>query len=88
MLPTLYRSNNTLIDRMFDDWAVPHATAHVNRYAFVEGEKNFTLSLSLPQGVKAEAIQASVRDGILTVTVPKSESQVIDIDVTEDKDTS
>lgn len=57
---------------------------NVNHYAFVEGEKNFTLSISLPQGTKADSIQASVRDGILTVTVPKSESQVIDVEVQDE----
>jgi HSP20 family molecular chaperone IbpA len=72
---------------MFDDvWALPTPTraTNVNRYAFVEGEKNFTLSISLPHGTKADSIQASVRDGILTVTVPKSEPEVIDIQVDDD----
>ena len=36
---------------------------------------SFQRSLALPQGVKAEDIQAGYEDGILTVTVPKVEEE-------------
>jgi HSP20 family protein len=40
-----------------------------------EGEGTFTLSrsISVPEGVKDEAIGAKLEDGILTVTLPKQE---------------
>jgi len=36
---------------------------------------SFQRSLALPQGVKADEIQANYDDGILTVTVPKAEEE-------------
>ena len=36
---------------------------------------SFQRSLALPQGVKADEIQAGYEDGILTVTVPKAEEE-------------
>lgn len=36
---------------------------------------SFQRSLALPQGVKADEIQAAYEDGILTVTVPKAEEE-------------
>ncbi|MGE5620853.1 MAG: Hsp20/alpha crystallin family protein, partial [Sphingomonadaceae bacterium] len=36
---------------------------------------SFQRSLALPQGVKADEIQANYDDGILTVTVPKVEEE-------------
>ena len=36
---------------------------------------SFQRSLALPQGVKADEIQAAYDDGILTVTVPKAEEE-------------
>ncbi len=35
----------------------------------------FQRSLALPQGVKADQIEAAYDDGILTVTVPKAEQE-------------
>jgi HSP20 family protein len=36
---------------------------------------SFQRSLALPQGVRADEIQAAYDDGILTVTVPKAEEE-------------
>lgn len=36
---------------------------------------NFQRSLALPQGLKADGIQAGYEDGILTVSVPKGEEE-------------
>ena len=41
----------------------------------VESEATFHRSVTLPENVNAEAISARYENGILTVTVPKSEEQ-------------
>ena len=38
-----------------------------------ESSYSVTLSVSVPEGVNAEAIAAKLEDGILTVTLPKQE---------------
>ena len=51
-------------------------TVDEERYYRVERRYgSFQRSLALPQGVKAEEIQANYDDGILTVTVPKVEEE-------------
>ncbi len=51
-------------------------TVDEERYYRVERRYgSFQRSLALPQGVKADEIQAAYDDGILTVTVPKAEEE-------------
>lgn len=51
-------------------------TVEDERYYRVERRfGSFQRSLALPQGVKAEDIQAGYEDGILTITVPKVEEE-------------
>jgi HSP20 family protein len=42
-----------------------------------ESEQTFSLtrSISVPEGVRGEAISAKLQDGVLTVTLPKQESR-------------
>jgi HSP20 family protein len=57
-------------ERSFDE------TVDDERYYRVERRYgSFQRSLALPQGVKADEIDASYDDGILEVTVPKSEAE-------------
>jgi len=42
---------------------------------------SFQRSFVLPDGIKADKVEAGFKDGVLTVTVPKSEETTVDIKV-------
>jgi HSP20 family protein len=65
----------TIAGEKKESWEEPQNSGEENRYHLSERRwGQFTRSFVLPREVQSDKIQASYRDGVLTVTIPKTET--------------